>query len=184
MTQVLQKIWELRQWNALSWGGLYEFNSLGASDAIWHYRTSSAWVQMMACCLLVPGNYLSQCWLIVLWHLSKRNVQDIYPLFESKNYSFNALRPRQNECHFTDDIFKYIFLNENAWILMKILLKFVPRCPINNIPASVQIMVWGRTCDKPLSEPLVIILLTHICVTRPQWVNIPAAFPMGHWVNE
>ena len=32
-------------------------------------------------------------------------------------------------------------------------------------------MAWRRSGDKPLSEPIVVILLTHICVTRPQWVN-------------
>ena len=30
---------------------------------------------------------------------------------------------------------EYIFLNENIWIPNKILLKFVAKCPINNIPA-------------------------------------------------
>ena len=39
----------------------------------------------------------------------------------------NTLRPRQNGRYFTDDIFKYIFLNENVWISIKISLKFVPR---------------------------------------------------------
>ena len=39
------------------------------------------------------------------------------------------------------------------------------------IPALVQIMAWRRSGDKPLSEPMMISLLTHICVTRPQWVN-------------
>ena len=29
----------------------------------------------------------------------------------------NPLRPRQNGRHFPDNIFKWIFLNENAWIL-------------------------------------------------------------------
>ena len=47
---------------------------------------------------------------------------------------FNTLRPRQNGCHFSDDIFKWIFLNENVWISINISLKFVPRGPINNIP--------------------------------------------------
>ena len=28
----------------------------------------------------------------------------------------NKLRPRKNGCHFPDDIFKRIFLNENVWI--------------------------------------------------------------------
>ena len=45
--------------------------------------------------------------------------------------------------------------NENAWIPIKIPLKFVPKGPINNIPALVQIMAWRRTGDKPLSEPMV-----------------------------
>ena len=47
-------------------------------------------------------------------------------------------------------------------------LKFVPKGPINNIPALVQIMAWRRPGDKPLSEPMIVRLLTHICVTRPQ----------------
>ena len=50
---------------------------------------------------------------------------------------FNALRPRQNGRHFPDDIFKCIFINENVWISIKISLKFVPKGPINNIPALV-----------------------------------------------
>ena len=56
-------------------------------------------------------------------------------------------------------------------ILIKILLKFVPKGPINNIPALVQIMAWRRPGDKPLSAPMIVSLSTHICVTRPQWVN-------------
>ena len=84
----------------------------------------------------------------------------------------NTLRPRQNGRHFSDNNLKPIFLNENVWISIKISLKFVPRGPINNIPALVQIMVWRRPGDKPLSEPMMIRLLTHICVTRPQWVKL------------
>ena len=63
----------------------------------------------------------------------------------------NKLRPRQNGRHFADDIFKYIFLNENAWITIKISLKFVPKGPINNILALIQIMAWHRPGDQPLS---------------------------------
>ena len=50
-------------------------------------------------------------------------------------------------------------------------LKFVPKGPINNIPSLVQIMVWRCPGTKPLSEPMMLSLLTHICVTRPQWVK-------------
>ena len=32
-------------------------------------------------------------------------------------------------------------------------------------------MAWCRPGDKPLYEPMVIIILTHTCVTRPQWVK-------------
>ena len=32
-------------------------------------------------------------------------------------------------------------------------------------------MAWLRPGDKPLSELMMVSLLTHICVTRPQWVN-------------
>ena len=84
---------------------------------------------------------------------------------------FNTLRPRQNGRHPADDIFKWIFLNENVWFLIKISLKFVPKGLINNIPSLVQIMAWRRPGNKPLCEPMMVILSTHICVTRPQWVN-------------
>ena len=83
----------------------------------------------------------------------------------------NALRPGQNDHHFADDTFYRIFVNENARIFNKFSLKFVPKGPINNIPALVQIMAWRRPGDKPLSEPVMVSLLTHICVTWPQWVN-------------
>ena len=83
----------------------------------------------------------------------------------------NTLRPRQDGRHFPDDIFKCIFLNENVLISIKISLKFVPKGPINNIPALVQTVAWRRPGDKPLSEPRMESILTHICVTRPQWVK-------------
>ena len=51
-----------------------------------------------------------------------------------------------------DDNFRCIFLNENDRIPIRISVKFVPRSPINNNPALVQVMAWRRTDDKPLSE--------------------------------
>ena len=86
-------------------------------------------------------------------------------------YVLNKLRPRRNRHHFADDIFKCIYLHENVWISIEISLKFVPKGPINNIPGLVQIMAWRRLGDKPLSEPMMVRLLTHICVSRPQYVN-------------
>ena len=83
----------------------------------------------------------------------------------------NTLRPRQNGRHFADDIFKCIFLNVNAWISIKISLKFVPKSRVKNITALVQIMGRRRLGDKPLSEAMMVELLTHICAIRSQWVN-------------
>ena len=93
-------------------------------------------------------------------------------VFETRKHTTYTLRPRQNGSHFPDDIFKWIFLIEKVLISIEISLKFVPKGQINNIPALVQIMVWRRPGDKPLSEPMMVSLHTHICVTRPQWVNI------------
>ena len=92
----------------------------------------------------------------------------------SQNYT---LTPRQDGRHFADDIFKCIFLNENVWIPINISLKFVPKGPINNISALFQIMAWRRPGDKPWSEPMLVSLLTHICVTRPQWVKVYTKLP-------
>ena len=86
-------------------------------------------------------------------------------------YIFNTLRLRQNGHHFPDNILKCIFLNESVWILIYISPKFVLEGPINNIPALFQIMAWHQPGDKPLSEPMMVSLLMHICVTWPQWVN-------------
>ena len=87
--------------------------------------------------------------------------------YEYRTDHINTLRPRQNGRHF-DDTFKRIFLNENVRIAIKISLKFVPKGPINSIPALVQMMAWRRPGDKPLSEPMMVRLPTHICVTRLQ----------------
>ena len=72
---------------------------------------------------------------------------------------------------FSRRYFKLISLNENVQLSIKISLKFVPRGPINNISALVQIMAWRWPGDKPLSELMVASLLTHIHITRPLWVN-------------
>ena len=95
--------------------------------------------------------------------------------------SFNTLRPGQNGRHFADDTFNRIFVNENVRISIKFSLKFVPKGPINNIPALVQIM--ARPGDKPLSETAIVILLTHICVTRPQSVKDLVTASIIQWTG-
>ena len=103
----------------------------------------------------------------LVWRIVDANINEITTAIGS----VDTLRPKQNGSHFTDDIFKYIFSDENVWISIKISLKFVPKRSINNIPTLVQIMARRGPGDKPLSEPMMVSLLTHICVTRLQWVK-------------
>ena len=84
----------------------------------------------------------------------------------------NKLMHRQNFWHFSENIFKLIFLFENYWILIQILL--------NHISPHVQwtkIHHWFRNwlgADQAKSYYLNQwwpTLLTHICVTRHQGHN-------------
>ena len=100
-------------------------------------------------------------------HVSKRGPWTTQGVLSPVNTS----RPRQNGWHFTDDTFNCIFLNENVWISIKLSLKFVFKGLINDIPALVQIMSWHRPGTKPLYEPMMAILLMHICVTWAEWAN-------------
>ena len=76
-------------------------------------------------------------------HILCRTNQQVYPVdmagccIDTLITTINTLRPRQNGRHFPDNIFKWIFLNENVWIPIKMSLKFVPHGLIDNIPALV-----------------------------------------------
>ena len=50
--------------------------------------------------------------------------------------------------HFTVDIFKSIFVNENVLISIGTSRKFVPNVPIVYNPALGQTMFWRRTGDN------------------------------------
>ena len=52
-----------------------------------------------------------------------------------------------------DDIFKWIFLNENDKLPIQISLKLL-MSPIGNKPALIQVMAWCRTGNKPLPETM------------------------------
>ena len=89
------------------------------------------------------------------------------PMFTKNPFSDQPI-PTFMFCKFSS-AFSWMKMFEFHW--PKISLTFVPKGPINNIPTLVQVMAWHRPGDKPLSEPMVVNLLTHICVTRPQWVK-------------
>ena len=69
----------------------------------------------------------------------------------------DALKLRQSGCHFADNIFKFIFLNENFYILIQNFTEFFPNDPTDSKPALIQlltVMVWCQSGDKPLSETM------------------------------
>ena len=83
----------------------------------------------------------------------------------------NGLRPRPNGRHFPDELLKCIFFIKIHEFRLKCHRIVFTKVPVNNIPALVQIMAWRRPDDKPLSEPMMVRLPTHICFTPPQWVK-------------
>ena len=125
---------------------------------------SSILVLLMRCSCICRYTVMANIYIyIYIW------MQPATQLWSSEKTPYASrditLRPRQNGRHFADVTFKHIFLKENIRISIKISLKFVPKSPIDNIPVLFQIMAWRR----PLSEAIILSLLTHICVARPQW---------------
>ena len=51
-------------------------------------------------------------------------------------------------------IFKCVLFNEKDKISIQFSLKLVPRSPIDNKPALVQVMDWRGTGNKPFPEPM------------------------------
>ena len=64
---------------------------------------------------------------------------------------FNSSSPGKNPRHFSNDIFKCIFMNEKFCFLVPISLKFVANGPKS---ALVLAMAWRRKGDNPLSESI------------------------------
>ena len=143
----------------------------GASP-VWHQAITLANAAMLFVGPL-GINFCEICIKIHQFSVYKTNLNEnvFVKLLSIQPLCVNTLRPRQNGWHFPGDIFKFIFLNENVWFPIKISLKFVPKGPINNIPALVQIMSCGQPDNKPLSESMMVSLPMHICVTWPQWVK-------------
>ena len=112
------------------------------------------------------------CSVIVLHYciVSRDNLL-YWRMYNAECLILNTLRLRQNSCHFADDIFKCILLKENVSVSINISLKNFPESQIKYIPALLQMMAWCWLYDKPLSEPMMVSLQAHICVTRPQWLE-------------
>ena len=113
---------------------------------------------------MAPSNSLNRCWLII------SEVQWQSPQGNSIRHTITINR-----------IFKISFrVNElTHWGWDKMAAKFLTT--ISNAFSWMKIVkfwllfllkAWHRPGHKPLSEPMFVSLLMHICVTQPQIVNI------------
>ena len=76
----------------------------------------------------------------------------------------------KNGRRFADHLFKFMPLYEFRCIFIQILLKYVPKSPIDNTLELARLMVWYRTGAKPLSESLT-AKFTDLYTARPPWVK-------------
>ena len=128
----------------------------------------------------MPSHYLNQCSNIVNLNLRNKlqwNLKQNSYIFIQENASENivcrmaAILSRGDELtHWGRDKMAAVFQTtlSNAFSWMKMLYFWLN---FTGFPALIQIMAWRRSGDKPLSEPMMGRLPTHICVTRPQWVK-------------
>ena len=124
---------------------------------------------LMACCFWALSHYQNQCW-FEIFHPSQysftENVQYVLTKIMIKNYIYryfyasaegqgvNSSHPGQNGHHLADDIFHCIFMNDFFCILILVSLECVPKGPIDNDSALVQVMAWHQTGNKSLPEPM------------------------------
>ena len=113
--------------------------------------------------------YIYTLWLTVVWgvRLYYLLMTDCRAICMITSYTLHLLT------HWGQDKMVAIFqtTSSNVFPWMK-MYRFVRKGPINNIPSFVLTMARRRPDDKPLSEPMMITVLTHIWVTWPQCITL------------
>ena len=102
---------------------------------------------------------------------------DFVYVFYMKQTKTCTFWPIQNCYHFAD-IFKCIFLKENAWISLKISLTFVPKFRINNIPALVQIIASEWATSHYLNQWWLVYRRLYASLDLNESIR---CFPKGVW---
>ena len=98
----------------------------------------------------------------IVFHVVNKNIEGRLPELKTNDISIERV---QN--------FNFLGLNLNEYMSWKNHIDIVANvCRINNIPALIHIMTWRRPGDKPLSEPMMVDLLTYKCVTRSLWFKM------------
>ena len=128
---------------------------------IWYH-----YYEIITYCMYCLCSYLRNCYSANHGLLFNLNFNFMLLSYFIQHIEAETKWPSFSRQHFQINFLEWKFIN-----FIKILLKFVPKGPINNIPALIQIMACRWPGDKPLSELMLVSLLTHRCVTRPQCVN-------------
>ena len=161
----------------------YFFNSSSPSAAYVHWWTGSALVQVMVVTCSVPSHYLNQCCFIVngtlgnnfSWKLNWNSntfiqenatetvVHEMAAIL-SRGRWVQSSSPGQNGCHFTDDIFKCIFVNENFFIITNNIIIYPPNNEVvggvywfHSVRPSVRLSVRPSVRPSRMPCPLCII---------------------------
>ena len=123
---------------------------------IWHPKVPSTWMWLLLLLLCSCGNIIPLAavitWMPTLTHWGRHKMAAVSQTTLSNAFSWMKMLEFRLRFHWSEPK--------------------GPKGPINNNPALFQVMAWRRPGDKPLCEPMMVYLLTHICITRPQWVNV------------
>ena len=87
---------------------------------------------------------------VLIWH-NIRGILKHFEIWYLKSSCDNALRPRQNERHHADDVFKSIFLNWRFWSVIQMTLP-----PMARLRAIFQTIDWRRLGDK-IFQPMILV---------------------------
>ena len=132
---ILQKLSLIARFMGPTWGPSgADKTQVGPMLAPWTLLSGFLWNTLKRCC--THNGYL--LWVQCL--ASSFNGVNSYPL-------------GQNGCHFTDYIFKCIFMNEKFCVFIQISIKFVPKGSNDNKSLLVHVMAWHRIGSKPSPEP-------------------------------
>ena len=151
----------------ISWIFVRKLTALLRHRTVFTYPGGSWWPRAaLPWCGCFQGAKMSPKCVVAQWEvfLELRACQTAFSKIYIHIYStcccmYSHIVAKTNGCRqFPDDIFMWIFLNEESCILIPISLKCVPVSPIDNKSALVSIMASGRTGDKPVLDPM----LTHI----------------------
>ena len=122
----------------------------------------SALVRVMAWCLQLGNKPLHEPILTEIfapYDMTRSQWFDKSWFFLPNEYQiskqFDTLRARQNASHFTDNVFKYIFLYGKCFILIQMLRKWFPMGTTDNNTALIEITARHRASVKPLPEAMV-----------------------------